>query len=52
MTTKRQTLMANANYPSSADQKTLREDFYANPSKKKQKYILNKYGLYFKLPTA
>ena len=37
-------------YPSSAVQKTLREDFYSNPSKKKQKAILNKYGLYFKMP--
>ena len=30
--------------------KTLREDFYSNPSKSKQQRILKKYGLYFKLP--
>jgi len=37
-------------YPSSAVQKTLRDQFYLNPSKKEQKRILNTYGLYLKLP--
>ena len=37
-------------YPSSAVQKTLREDFYSNPSKSKQQSILKRYGLYLKLP--
>ena len=37
-------------YPSSADQKTLRDGFYANPSKREQQRILKTYGLYLKMP--
>ena len=38
------------NYPSSADQKTLREAFNLNPTKENQQKIMDRYGLFFSLP--
>ena len=44
--------IAQAKYPSAADQKTLREGFNANPTTKDQQRILKQYGLFFPIPQA